>query len=85
MKIGRDSLAVESPAAQTELAKLQAMSVGHTREGVLLPALEVGIIWTLVLKTDDRWEFDGAFFGQPLYRLSIRKQNEKLTLDVEAL
>lgn len=83
--ICRDSLLLESPAAQAELALLKSMTVGDTREGVLLPALEVGIIWVLAIKTPDRWEFIGKFFGQPLYKLVIRAQGEKLTADVEAL
>lgn len=85
MKAGRDAIAMDSPAAEAELKLLQAMKVGDTREGVLLPALAVGIVWTLILKTADRWEFDGAFFGQPLYRLVIRNQGGKLTLDVETV
>jgi hypothetical protein len=78
----RDALKLASPQAQAELALLKGLEVGAVREGVLLPALEVGVQWVLTLKTADRWEFDGTFFGQPLYRLVIRIDGAMLTLNV---
>lgn len=83
MIVSRDSLLLTSPAAQTELALLKAMKLGDTREGVLLPALEVGVLWTCSTVLRDRWEFDGTFFGQPLFRLVIRIDAAQLTLTVE--
>lgn len=83
--ICRDALALESVAAQTEITLLASMKVGDTRPGALLPALEVDMVWTLTVATVDRWEFEGRFFGQPLYHLTIRVQGPKLTLDVETL
>ena len=84
MTLSRDAIRLEAPAAQEELKLLQSMKVGDVRRGVLLPALEVGVEWTLVLETSgNRWEFDGTFFGQPLYRLVIRTDAAMLTLEVQ--
>ena len=82
MTVCRDALKLDSPQATAELALLNGMTVGDAREGVLLPALEVGVQWVLTLKTADRWEFDGEFFGQPMYRLVIRIDGALLTLNV---
>jgi len=82
--ISRDSMRLESPAAQEELKYLKTLKAGDVRTGVLLPALEVGMEWTLVLETSgNRWEFDGTFFGQPLYHLVIRTDAAMLTLEVQ--
>lgn len=98
----RESLRLESPAARTEMARLEQVQVGDIREGVFLPALDVGVEWvcatiktervgTSVADTTFReerrvyWEFEGTFFGQPLYRLVIRKDHALLTLTVERL
>jgi hypothetical protein len=97
--ISRDALRLDSPAAQAELKLLLALPVGATRRGVLLPALSVGVEWTLVesesgrseldgpilvVTKPGRWVFDGTFFGQPLYRLVIRTDAALLTLEVES-
>ena len=40
--------------------------------------------WVLVLETsDNRWEFDGTFFGQPVFRLVIRMDAALLTLEMQ--
>ena len=84
MTVSRDAIRLEAPAAQEELKLLKSMKVGDVRRGVLLPALEVGVEWTLVLETSgNRWEFDGTFFGQPLFHLVIRTDAAMLTLEVQ--
>lgn len=79
--IGRDSLRVESPAAQAELALLRSLKVGDVRSGKLFPALTVNVVWTLTHSTTDSWEFRGTFFGQFVYRLVVRVDAAMLTLD----
>lgn len=73
---------MDSPAAQAEVALLQSLKLGDVRRGVLLPALDIGVEWKLIAATPGQWEFDGTFFGQPFYRLTIRIDGAKLTLDV---
>jgi len=81
--ICRDAIRLESAAAQHELKLLESMQVGGTRRGVLLPALSVGVEWTLMTAKPGYWEFDGTFFGQPFYRLVIRTDAGLLTLEVQ--
>lgn len=80
--ICRDAIKLEAPAAQGELMLLESMKVGDARQSVLFPALDGLVEWTLTHTSGDRWEFAGRFFGQPLYRLVIRKDAALLTLEV---
>jgi hypothetical protein len=63
------------------------MKVGDIRRGLLFPALEIGVEWacTKVLEgaSVSTWEFDGTFFGQPLFTAVITADKTQLTLDVK--
>lgn len=81
--VSRDAIRLESPAAQEELRYLKTLKAGDVRTGVFLPALEVGVEWVCQHATKDRWEFDGTFFGQPVFHLVIRVDAALLTLEVQ--
>jgi hypothetical protein len=76
----RDSMRADSVAAQKEVAYLKTLSVGDIRRGVLIPALDVGMEWVCTVVEDNRWEFEGRFFGQRVSSLVIEQQAGLLTL-----
>lgn len=80
-----ETLLRESPAGTAEWALLQTMKVGDIREGLLFPALEVGVVWVCVATGTGYWEFDGSFFGQPLCKAVIRADDTALSLEVRGL
>ena len=77
-----DSMAMYSPAAQTELVLLKTLKIGDKRHSVLFPALEDSIEWVCVRADENRWEFDGKFLGLYLYRIRIVATEATLTLEV---
>jgi hypothetical protein len=76
-----DSMDLAGPAAQAELVALQAVTVGTVLEGGLFPALDVGMTWVCTRVEKDRWEFDGRFFGQPLFQVAIVVAGTRLQLE----
>jgi len=72
-----DSMRLDSPAAQRELAYLQMVKVGEARLGSLFPALEIDVVWTCEAVSEAQWVFKGTFLGQFFLRAIIQ-----LTTDV---
>lgn len=81
--IVKNALRRGSPVAEDELALLRIMKVGEVRQGMLFPALEVGMEWLCTEATPVLWKFDGTFFGQPVLKATIRLTADELLLDVE--
>lgn len=79
----RDSMRADSVAAQKEVAYLQSIKVGDTREGLLIPALDVGMKWVCTAVGEARWEFGGWFFDQRVYSVVIELQAGLLTLETK--
>ena len=80
-----ETLLRESPAGIAEWALLQTMKVGDVRQGLMFPALDVGVEWVCVATGTGYWEFDGQFFGQPLCKAIIRGNDAALVLEVKGL
>ena len=75
-----DTLKLEAPAGQQELALLRTLKVGDSRRSLLFPALDVGVEWVCTSVSPTRWTFDGTFFGQPMWRVVIEANAERLLL-----
>jgi hypothetical protein len=80
-----DFMRHDVPAAKAEMDLLKTTKVGDIRRGTLFPALDVGMEWICRVAKDPVWEFEGLFFGQPVYHVVITSTPESVSLDLKEL